>query len=348
MVQWIVGDQAIRVQSLLGGGLLRAPSPRLTAVIPFKASSTNSFARLIDSWSRIADDQIEVVICDGSDDENFAKNAILANGSITHLAVDRHRYRSLNDKVNGLRTGVRVARSEWVIVFDDDMYPKPGQLAAAIAEPPADQVLKLRTYVTPLTVLELIEVARALVSHCLKPLGDTSPVYFGRRSILLATLEQMPGNVLFDDREIEKQLRNMGPGVAVHPALLVSREPSVSSKWAQQQIRYAYEDLSLLAKTTLFLGLPIAVLGLFGSGLGFLAAVLIVTVIVALTAAAAIGWMRAGLRGCYPLWMVLWAPIWFAVRTVAVPIALWLLMTGGIRHGGRRIRCPSRPRFWGW
>jgi hypothetical protein len=323
------------------------PFPQLSIVIPFKTSSANNFRQLAARWKPMAGSLIEVIICDGSSPRIFANNSRELQGSVRHIPVDRMSYDYKNDKVNGLCTGIRASSSKLVIICDDDIVLTPHQVRELSSLDAASQFIKIRSFPEALTAFETIEVVRSLISNCIRRDGDTLPIVMGSKVELLSILEGMEGNLLFDDRCLESSLLHSSRYVSIHPDILARRTPSSPAKWAEQQVRYAYEDIPLLAKTGLFFLSPFVAWSLAQVNLGVLCAYMAV-IGGFFFAAATIGRKRANLSQHCPAWVPCLGPAWFLIRSCAVPVALGVWCMGGLKYGGRRVRWPARIRFWGW
>ena len=321
--------------------------PQLSVVIPFKASAVNSFSQLAARWRPMAGSHIEVLICDGSSPEVFAENLRQPLGRIRHIPVDRTSYSYQNDKVNGLCTGIRASSSNLVITCDDDIILTPSQIYELAGLDTVRQFIKIRSFPETLTAFETIEVVRSLISNCIRCTSDTLTIVLGSRDELLSMLEGMDGNLLFDDRALEWSLRRASHCVSIHPEILARRIPSSPAKWVEQQVRYAYEDIPLLAKTGLFLLSPFVAWYLSQLDRGLLYAYMTMLAGV-FFAAAAIGRKRANLAQHCPAWVPCLGPAWFLIRSCAVPVALIVWCMGGLHYGGRRVRRPARVQFWGW
>ena len=62
----------------------------------------------------------EALVIDGSPPEVFARNEDVLREVCLHRAVDRS-YGYLNDKVNGIHTGVALATCQKIVLADDDI-----------------------------------------------------------------------------------------------------------------------------------------------------------------------------------------------------------------------------------
>ena len=320
--------------------------PALSIVIPFRSVQPGTLNALISRWMPLAGDRIEVIICDGSPGATFDQEENSAWQALRRLPVDRSCYSYANDKVNGLCTGVAAAGADAVLICDDDCNLSPKDLDILLSAPLAGQAFKILAFPSSFTFLESLEAARSIISNGMSRYGDPSPAYLARRHTLLTSLRYPVGECLFDDYMLENELR-CAVTVITHPEVQLKRDVAPPAKWGEQQVRYAYEDLSAVLKTACFLSLPWLV-GLVAT-LGATYLVMILALLVATSCcAASLGLRRCPLAERYPAWIVCLAPFWVAVRACAVPLALGLLLTGGFPYGGRRILRPACVRMWEW
>src|SRR5438477_6950206 len=78
-------------------------------------------------FENIATAVSEIVVVDGSPPEVFHRHHDTWSSLCRHEAVDRQ-FGFLNDKVNGIQTGVRLARNNKVVLADDDIRYTPTTL----------------------------------------------------------------------------------------------------------------------------------------------------------------------------------------------------------------------------
>jgi hypothetical protein len=324
----------------------RQGQPALTIVIPFRSNRRSALVALVARWTPLAEDRIEVIICDGSPGAVVEQDGDRAGRALRHLLVNRGRYGYANDKVNGLCTGVAAARANAVLICDDDIDLTPEHLECLLGTPLTDRAFKIPTYPDAFTFGESLEAVRSLICHAVTRRGDPSPVYLARRHTVLDSLRRAVGDCLFDDYMFERELRRAAVIVS-HPEVRLRRAAASPAKWVEQQVRYAYEDLSAVLKTAGFLALP----GLIGvlAALGPTDLIMgLVALVVASCGAAALGRRRDRLADRCPAWIICLAPLWVIVRACAVPLALGLMLAGGFPYGGRRILRPARVRMWEW
>ena len=96
--------------------------PACTYLLPFRRAAFHQIeaGKLSDYLETIVQAGCEVIVIDGSPPDVFAQNKPAFGDACRHEAVDP-RYRYLNDKVNGIHTGVALASCEKIVLADDDI-----------------------------------------------------------------------------------------------------------------------------------------------------------------------------------------------------------------------------------
>src|SRR5687768_16032958 len=102
---------------------------RCTYLLPirrasFSASETAEFAEY---FRTLRDAGCDLLVMDGSPAQVFQQHHEAWHSLSRHEKVDRS-FGYLNDKVNGIHTGVNLARSEKIILGDDDIRYAPPQI----------------------------------------------------------------------------------------------------------------------------------------------------------------------------------------------------------------------------
>jgi hypothetical protein len=245
------------------------------------------------------------------------------------------RWRYLNGKVNGVLTGVALARCERIILADDDVVYARADVDRMHALLEDHDLVVPQNYFQPLPWWAGIETGRILLNRALRPAGDY-PGTFGVRKSAFARLGPYDGDVLFENEEMRRHFLRHGARVHHARDFLVMRRPPTFAKWREQRVRQAYEDLGTRGKTAAFVaGMPVGVVltAAFGTLAGVAYAVAVAAVAIAL---AAIG-RDEGARSVVPWRVCLLAPVWVIERSVSVHRALWRRLRGGCEYGGRRI-----------
>jgi hypothetical protein len=301
-------------------------------------------------------DGIEIIVVDGSPADVFAAHARLWAIASRHLPVDRQ-YGFLNDKVNGIYTGLHRARSDKIVLADDDIRYRPDQVVEiagmldrfdvvrpqnffrfrrdsaysdATAEPDNSSVRQ------PLWAKT--EAARMLINRATLRTGDYPGTCAFRRQMMLRS-GSYDGDVLFDNEELIRHLARAGAQICYANNLFVEKRPPIFRKWIEQRPRQAYEDFGLRLKTILFAALPIAAIasaGLLGAT-GFLATGLAVAA--ASVFLAFCGRARGRAAQFFPLHICFFAPLWIFERSLSTYWAFyWRLRKGGYPFGDRLLQ----------
>lgn len=324
------------------------PFPWLSIVVPVRATTPDDFRRTTEHWHSVplADLQVELIFVDDSGAPLAALNRALIPPDIQHVVVEQRERGPLNGKVNSLRVGLEAVRASRVMILDDDARPSAQDIRQVLAQAP-DNVLRIRAWPTRLSVTQSIESARALLSDFLRQGGETSPLITGPSRVLRTALNGINGDLLFDDRVLEDYFALQGTRLRTICDLCIPRANPSVQRWLEQQVRYAYEDLALVAKSVTLATWPLPAVTLIVDG--FAQAIPVaVAIACCCTMLAALGRRRAGLEQRCPAWVPLFSPLWLIVRTLAIPIALSLRLAGGCSYGGRRIKGSANVRLWGW
>jgi len=305
--------------------------PRLPAecVIPLRWSPGEPCDEMTAYLGRLRD-WLDVTVVDGSEPAAFAEHARAWGALVRHVPVACDR--GANGKVNGVLTGLALARHEIVVLADDDVRHDRATLARLVAAAGADLV-RPQNHFDPLPWHARWDTARSLLNRAVA--CDYPGTYAVRRSALL------PGgydaDVLFENLEMERTVRARGGVVLDRPDILVVRRPPDVRQFLDQRVRQAYDDLAQPGRLLLEAAvLPV----LLGSRHRARAAGLLALALVGL---AEVGRRRAGGRAVFPASSALWAPAWGAERAVTVWLALLQWLRGGVPYRGRRLRRAATP-----
>jgi hypothetical protein len=257
-----------------------------------------------------------------------------------HVPVDPGE-RWLMGKVSGVRTGLRLASHEKVVIADDDVRYDPPGLRRAAALLDDHDLVRPQNYFARLPWHARWDTARTLLN---RSFGRDYPGTLAvRRSRLLAA-GLYDGDVLFENLELIRTVRAHGGSVASPLDLYVARVPPSAAHFWGQRTRQAYDDFALPARMALWLAIvPLlaadrARMLLRGAkssrrrrsarlGLAPIAAGVAV-------AAAEAGRRRAGGAAFFPASSSLLAPVWALERAVCAWLAvLQRLRCGGVRYG---------------
>lgn len=238
-----------------------------------------------------------------------------------------HRWIGRNGKVVGAYTGVLAARSDLVVIADDDVRHTRSTLESLAAE------LREAALVRPVTVYSTWpwharwDGSRTLINVAL---GAEWPGTLGVRRSRVVEAGGWSPDVLFENLELWRTLEARGDRVVAAQVVVTRRTPSVRHFWSQR-VRQAYDDFAQPGRLAVELALlpGLALLGRARPA-GLAAAAL------AAVALASLGRCRLGDRAG-PASVALWAPVWVLERSVCVWLALYCRARGGVPYCGRRM-----------
>lgn len=277
-------------------------------------------------------DRAEVIVVDGSDDpEVFAAHAAAWGSHVTHVPVVPA-LRTLQGKVGGVLTGVRLATADVVVIADDDVRWDEGGLRHALGLMEQAELVFPQNYFDPLPWHACWDSGRTLLNRMIG--GDYPGTVVVRRLALLA-VGGYEGSALFENLELRRTVEAAGGRVVVPLDLYVRRLPPSSRHFWSQRVRQAYDEFARPAR----LGLSLALVpGAIRLGRrrwwGRLLAVGCGT-----AALAEAGRRRAGGAAYWPPSTSLMAPVWLVERAVCAWVAVGQrLLLGGTPYRGTVLR----------
>ncbi|WP_245966670.1 glycosyltransferase [Sphaerisporangium album] len=282
-----------------------------------------AYLRRLARWAR-------VIVVDGSPPGLFDRHARAWRGIALHLPPDPE-VMAANGKVAGVITGIRRARSEYVVIADDDVrYDAVG--LARLRDLLADaELVRPQNHFRPLPWHARWDTARTLVNRAI---GADHPGTLGVRRSFFEAMGGYDGDVMFENLELIRTVRAHGGRERRAHDLYVRRLPPDARRFWAQRVRQAYDDLAQPARLAVFLAVvpglaaqlarrrPWPVLACAGLAVGLAEA----------------GRRRAGGRRVFPASCSLFAPVWVLERGVCVWAALYWRARGGVRYTGRTIR----------
>jgi hypothetical protein len=310
-----------------------------TYLLPIRRSvfSESAAAELRDYFSIVQGAGCEVIVIDGSPGQVFARHHDRWSGVCQHVIVDP-RFRYLNDKVNGVHTGISVATRAKIILADDDIRYTPTDVEGVCHLLDQFEVVRPQNYLLPLPWWARTEAARMLINRATLRIADYPGTCAFRRSTILNAGEY-DGDVLFDNEEIIRHFARRGSRICYANNFFIHKRPPKFRKWLEQRPRQAYEDFGLRFKTVLFASLlPIAVAIIFIGGVKslsiFALSIAATSILLAFT-----GRIRGSARKFFPLSVCLFAPVWILERTLSTYCAFsWFLIRGGYPFGDRILK----------
>jgi hypothetical protein len=314
----------------------------LEYVLPLRWTHDGGLDELVDYLRRLCR-LVDVTVVDGSGSVLYRRHAAALAGLARHRPPDPD-LGYANGKVNGVVTGLRGARHEYVVIADDDVrYDECGlrRIAGLLAD---HDVVRPQNYFHPLPWHARWDTARSLVNRSVG--GD----YPGTLGVRRSTFERMggyDGDVLFENLELIRTVRAHG-GLEARPLdLYVRRLPPEPGRFWNQRVRQAYDDLAQPLRLAVFLAvLPAGVLAARAGGVRTLAALTTAGALAAVGLAER-GRRRAGGRRVFPATAAVLAPVWLAERAVCGWLALGARVgRGGVRYAGRRLCTAAHSERW--
>jgi hypothetical protein len=307
-----------------------------TYLLPIRrtAFSAAEAAELADYFQTLKEAGCDVLVVDGSPAPIFEQHAKAWHSLVRHEPVDRS-FGYLNDKVNGIHTGVDLAMTEKIILADDDMRYAPAEIDRVCELLENFEVVRPQNFLSPLPLWARMEAARMLINRATLCTADYPGTCAFRRGAMLR-VGHYDGDVLFDNEEIIRHFAHAGATVSYATNLFVRKRPPTFRKWTEQRPRQAYEDFGLRAKTALFLSLPIFA-GWIGYAFGSKSLIYyLVFLSVTSIALATAGRFRGTAAKYFPWRVCFFAPFWIFERTASTYWALyWRFAHGGYPFGDK-------------
>lgn len=278
----------------------------------------------------------ELIAVDGSPPEVFAQHAALWSPLVRHEQVDR-RFGYLNDKVNGIHTGVEIASCEKIILADDDIRYTPADVHKIVALLDEFEMVRPQNFLSPLPWWARLESARMLINRATLRTGDYPGTCAFRRSTM-QRVGHYDGDVLFDNEEIVRHFAAAGATIDYAIDFFIQKRPPHYRKWLEQRPRQAYEDFGLRTKTAFFLLLPFLVIGCAVVA-GFAGLMICLAMISIFAVALACAGGARGVASEYiPPWLCFYAPLWIFERTCSTYWAVyWYLRRRGYPFGDKLL-----------
>ncbi|MFC4591057.1 glycosyltransferase [Sphaerisporangium corydalis] len=313
---------------------MTAPGAGVDYVLPLRWSDDSGLDELTAYLRRLWRVVRTVIVVDGSPAPLFARHARLWDGMVLHVRPDPD-LGFANGKVDGVVTGLRLARAEHVVIADDDVRYGAEELARVDALLERADLVRPQNHFDPMPWHARWDSARSLLN---RGFGADYPGTFGVRRSMFLRMGGYDGDVLFENLELIRTVRAHGGREVCPLDLYVRRLPPDPRRFWSQRVRQAYDDLAQPLRMAFFLALgPAVAAGLLRRRVGMVLAGAGVTAGLAV-GLAEIGRRRAGGRRVFPVTAALFAPVWLAERAVCGWLALAdRLLRGGAWYAGRRI-----------
>jgi len=294
-------------------------------LLPVRSSPEEDIEELT-TYLRGLPEWVELIVVDGSPPPAFERNAEAWAPLGRHLAPEPDLVTRMG-KVGGVLTGLREARTEAVVIADDDVrYDERGLTRAVLMLGLADCV-RPQNYFDPLPWHAHWDTARTLINRALG--ADFPGTLAVRRSAVLSA-GGYAGDVIFENLELMRTVEAAGGRVLSPLDLYVARRPPSTDHFLSQRIRQAYDDFAIPARMASWL----AVAPALAAALMRRRARTPALAAVGAVALAETGRRRAGGTRYFPVSATLLAPLWILERGVCSWLAVRdRLLRGGVRYG---------------
>jgi hypothetical protein len=311
--------------------------PEVTYLLPIRRLRVASPDELPAYLATVARLVREVIVVDGSPPGIFAAHAAAWGTGIRHVPADPA-CGGANGKVRGVRTGMALASTEYVVIADDDVRYGQAELEAVRAALAVDDIVRPQNYFDPLPWHALLDEGRSLIARVT---GGDWPGTLGLRRATYLRAGGYNGDVLFENFELVRTIRAVGGTDRVLESVFVARRPPAVAQYFDQRVRQAYDEFARPARLALQLALgPAAIVFLARTGL---AGAVVLGLLAAAIAEA--GRRRGGATNYFSPAASMLAPLWVAERSITSWLALGARLAGGVPYaGGRLISAASRPR----
>jgi hypothetical protein len=298
----------------------------LSYVVPIRWRDGAQRTELASSLERIAPLCAETIVVDGSEPEVFAANGAAFGERVIHVPPGEGES-WLMGKVSGVRTGVKLASRERVVIADDDVRYEPATLRRTAELLGEYDLVRPQNYFDRLPWHARWDTARTLLN---RSLGRDFPGTLAVRRSRMLAMGLYDGDVLFENLELIRTVRAHG-GRTISPLdLYVARVPPSASHFWGQRTRQAYDDFAMPARMALWLTVvPLLLFSALTRRPPLAAGPAALAV-----GAAELGRRRAGGTAVFPASSSLLAPVWILERGVCAWLAiLQRLRFGGVRYG---------------
>ena len=298
----------------------------LSYVVPVRWRDGEQRDDLAAYLEAIAPHCAEVIVVDGSPPPVFAANAAAWGEQVRHVPPAAEEA-CLMGKVAGVRTGIRLASHERVVIADDDVRYEPATLRRAAELLGEHDLVRPQNFFSRLPWHARWDTARTLLNRAF---GRDYPGTLAVRRRRLLEMGLYDGDVLFENLELIRTVRAHGGRPVAPLDLYVAREPPSAAHFWGQRTRQAYDDFALPLRMALWL----AVVPLLALSAAKRRPSWAIAPAAASIAAAELGRRRAGGRAVFPAGSSLLAPVWVLERGVCAWLAvLQRLRFGGVRYG---------------
>ena len=306
-------------------------------VLPIRWRDPDGVPELRDYLADLRPHVAELIVVDGSPEAVFRAVDAALPPRTEHARPDPA-HRGAMGKVPGVLTGLARARSDCVVVADDDVRWSPDGLRRARTLLDAAEVVRPQNFFEPLVWHARWDSARSLLNRVWSGERDLGPGDFpgtlALRAGFVRRIGGYDGDCLFENLELMRSVIAAGGRVATPLDLFVARRPPTARHFTSQRVRQAYDDFAIPGRMAAWLALgPSAALALNRRRYGLIAAAAAASIAIAET-----GRRRGGGATVLPISGALLAPAWLAERAICSWLALGArLLRGGVAYGDVRL-----------
>lgn len=312
------------------------PVTGISYVLPLKSSTPLTTPEFSGYLRWLASRVLDVIIVDASPDDAFSVNHASWGSFATHIRPAADLLTPMG-KVGNVLTGLRVARSESVIVADDDVRYDEQSLAQIISALDDADVVRPQNYFDPIPWHARWDTGRMLLNRMT---GGDWPGTIGVKLAYLRATGGYDGRALFENLELVRTVVAAGGKERALLGAYVLRRPSTARHFWSQRIRQAYDEMARPARLITQLAVLPLTVTLALAGRWYALAVAVIAIIIV----AELGRWQAGGRRFFPFTGSLFAPVWVAERAICSWLALFArIALGGVPYRGTILRHAATP-----
>lgn len=307
---------------------------RLSYILPIKWDAGQDTHELTGYLESIAP-HVELIIVDGSSTTNFKLHADAWAKFGRHMPPARE-FQFVNGKVNGVMTGLQVARYEKVIIADDDVRYTVEQLTLMTELLEEAQLVVPQNYFAPAPWHAQWDTARTLLNRAIH---HDYPGTLAVQRDFINQLGGYDGNVLFENLELMRTVQAGDGKLLYRPDVYVERLPPSAAHFWSQRVRQAYDDYAQPLKLSFFfLLMPTLVAS------AYIAPLLPAALLAASIPLAEVGRRVHGGAKFFSPACSLYAPCWLLERGICTWLAMFAkLKNGGVRYNNKIISIAANP-----
>ncbi|MDQ3533623.1 MAG: glycosyltransferase family 2 protein [Actinomycetota bacterium] len=297
-----------------------------TYVLPLRWADTSQTEEMTRYLQRLAGEIDQIIVVDGSLSEIFEYHSGMWAPIVKHMKPDVD-LAFKNGKVNGVITGIRAAGHPKVVIADDDIRYEVAALTRVCGLLDGHELVIAHSFFAPVSWNALWDTSRILLNRAF---AVHFPATMGIDRELFLRLGGYDGDVLFENLELIRTMREGGATVASPLDLFVKHLPPKSDHFWSQRVRQAYDEFAIPLRMALWLVLlPAAVGSIAMKRMRGIALALTATIFLA-----EVGRRRAGGTSVYPVSASALAPVWITERAVCA----WVALGHRVRRGGIAYR----------